>query len=92
MQAQEAEKVAIQALAWMATQEDLFTGFLAASGAGLDDVKELAGDPGFLGAVLDFILQSDDHVRGFCDSTGLGYETPMRARHSLPGGQQVNWT
>ena len=92
MQGAEAESVAIQALGWLAGEEELLTAFLAASGAGVNDVREMARDPAFLGAVLDFILQSDEHVRGFCDSAGLSYETPMRARQSLPGGAQVNWT
>ena len=66
--------------------------FLGATGARLDEVKARATDPVFLGAVLDFLLQADRHVTGFCDSCGLPYEAPLRARQALPGGAVPDWT
>ena len=87
-----AENVAIQALGWLAGQDDLMPVFLGASGMDVNDLKQIAADPVFLGSVLDFILLDDSHVTGFCDAANLPYETPMQARQMLPGGEVVNWT
>ncbi len=87
-----AETVALQALAWLAGNEDLLPVFQGASGAGADDLRTGAADPAFLGSVLDFIMMDDVWVVAFCDASGLSYDAPMRARVALPGGEQVNWT
>lgn len=87
-----AETIGLKALAWLASQDDLFGVFLGASGASADDARSRAGDPVFLGSVLDFLLMDDAWVVGFCDAEGLGYDVPMRARVGLPGGEQVSWT
>ncbi|MBZ0129272.1 MAG: DUF3572 domain-containing protein [Rhodobacteraceae bacterium] len=92
MQQDQAESIAIQALGWLASDGDLLGMFMGASGADVSDLRKIAGDPVFLGSVLDFILIDDSHVTGFCDATNLSYDAPMRARQALPGGAQVNWT
>ncbi len=92
MQREQAEIIAIQGLGWLVGQEALLEMFLASSGAGINDLKQSAKDPVFLGAVLDFILLDDSHVRGFCGAAGLNYDLPMQARQFLSGGEMVNWT
>lgn len=87
-----AEVIAVKALGWLAASDDLLPVFLGSTGASLADLRGSAGDPSFLGSVLDFVMMDDAWVVAFCDSERLPYETPMRARQSLPGGQQVNWT
>ncbi|MFC2969845.1 DUF3572 domain-containing protein [Acidimangrovimonas pyrenivorans] len=87
-----AETLALRALAWLAGNEELLPVFLGASGASLEELKARAGDPVFLGAVLDFLLMDDRWVVAFCEAEGLDFEAPMRARQALPGGAQVNWT
>lgn len=87
-----AELLALKALGWLAGQDELIGVFLGATGASADDLREKASDPTFLGAVLDFITMDDAWVVQFCDAAGLKYEEPLRARHALPGGEQVNWT
>lgn len=87
-----AETLALQALTWLATQPEELGAFLNASGASISDLAALAGNPGFLGALLDFMLESDARVMAFCDAEGLPYTAPMHARSALPGGQNVNWT
>jgi len=89
---EKAETVGIQALGWLAGQEDLMNRFLAASGMDINNLKQNAADPEILGAVLDFVLSEDASVRDFCDAFNLGYTQPMEARQSLPGGAIVNWT
>ena len=87
-----AETVALQALAWLAANEDLLPVFLGASGASEADLRASASDPVFLGAVLDFLMMDDAWVMAFCDAHALPYERLMEARQALPGGAQVNWT
>lgn len=87
-----AETFALQALGWLAANEDLLPVFMDASGASADDLRVQATDPAFLGAVLDFLMMDDAWVIGCCDSLNARYETVMQARQALPGGEQVNWT
>jgi hypothetical protein len=87
-----AETVALQALGWLAGNEDLFPTFLNATGAAVADLAQSAAQPGFLGSVLDFLLMDDAWVMAFCDASSLPYTAPMQARAALPGGEQVNWT
>lgn len=87
-----AEWVAIRALAWLAANDEVMPVFLGATGAAADDLRDRASDPAFLVSVLDFLMQDDVWVIAFCDGEGLGYDAPMRARHSLPGGQEMHWT
>lgn len=87
-----AETVALQALGWLAGNEDLFPVFLGATGASVNDLATSAGQPAFLASVLDFLLMDDTWVMAFCEAENLRYEVPMQARASLPGGEQINWT
>lgn len=92
MQRKTAETIAARALAWMAGDDDLLPIFLGATGASADDIRAQAGDPAFLGSVLDFLAMDDAWIIAFCDAAGLPYEAPMQARQALPGGEQVHWT
>lgn len=87
-----AETVGLQALAWLAGNEELLPVFLGSSGASEADVRNGASDPAFLGALLDFLMMDDAWVMSFCDSVSMPYVRIMQARQSLPGGEQVNWT
>ncbi|MDC0736690.1 DUF3572 domain-containing protein [Cognatishimia sp. SS12] len=87
-----AETIGLQALGWLASNEELLPVFLGASGASVSDLKSQAGDPAFLASILDFVTMDDAWVVAFCDSAGLDYAHPMAARQALPGGAQVNWT
>ena len=92
MTADRAETLALQALAWLVGNDDLLPAFLGATGASEGDLRAQAGDPAFLGAVIDFLSMDDAWIVAFCDANGLAYDLPMRARAALPGGQQMNWT
>ena len=87
-----AETLALMVLGWLIGDEELLPVFLGATGAGESDLRDRAGDPEFLGSVLDFLLMDDAWVVRFCDTQGLAYDAPMRARAALPGGAQVHWT
>lgn len=87
-----AETVALSALGWLVSDEEMLSIFLGATGAGADELRARAQDPEFLGSVLDFLLMDDAWVIAFCDNAGLSYDQPMRARAALPGGEAVHWT
>lgn len=89
---EQAEVVALQALAWLAEQEDLLGMFLGSSGMGQEEVAQRAQDPEFLAAVLDFVLMDDAWVLGFARASGLPETAPMQARAHLPGGADPHWT
>lgn len=92
MSQESAETIALQALAWLAANDDLLPVFLGSSGTAAADLRERATDAVFLGSILDFLLMDDAWVVAFCDTAGLRYETPMLARAVLPGGKEVYWT
>lgn len=90
--ADDAETLALRALAWIAGQDDLLGAFLGSSGLTEQDLRASAGSPETLGAVLDFLMMDDNWVIGFCDSAALPYDRVALARAALPGGQQHHWT
>lgn len=87
-----AETLALQALGWLASNDDLLPSFLATTGASESELRTQAADPLFLGAVLDFLMMDDAWVIRFCDEIAVPYERIMQARTALPGGEQINWT
>ena len=92
MTCEQAETIALQALGWLAADDELCSSFLAATGGSLDDMRQKALDPAFLASVLGFLTMSDDWIIGFCDSIQLGYDKPLRALFALPGAERVEWT
>ena len=92
MSQESAETLAIEALVWLAGNEDLLPVFMGATGAKAGDLRSQAQNPTFLGAVLDFIIMDDAWVMAFCQAQNLPYDRPMQARMALPGGAQINWT
>ena len=91
-QHESAQLLALRALAWLAADVEQFQDFLAATGAGLDDVRARAGDPDFHLAILDFLLMDDQRIVAFCDAHALPYTAPQTARAALPGGEAPHWT
>lgn len=84
--------LALQALGWIASEDEVFPAFMAATGAGIGDLRARAADPVFLAAVVDFLLMDDQWVVAFCDAQGHPYTAPQAARAALPGGEMMNWT
>lgn len=91
MKQESAELIGLQALGWLAGNDDLFPGFLGSTGADAQSVAAQAGDAVFLASVLDYILMEDGWVIAFCDAVGLPYTQPRLARAYLPGGEAL-WT
>ncbi len=88
----QAELIGLQAAAWLAANDELLPVFLGATGASIEDFRSNLSDPGFQGAVLDFLLMDDAWVRAFCDESGHAYDVPFQARQHMPGGGEVHWT
>lgn len=86
-----AETLALQALGWLASQDELFPVFVGSTGVSPADLAQRAGEAEFLASVLDFILLDDRWVLDFCAAAGLQPDQPMRARHALPGGASQDW-
>ncbi|WP_210526999.1 DUF3572 domain-containing protein [Rubellimicrobium arenae] len=86
-----AETIALQALTWIAADEELLPQLAGATGASLADARERMQDPVFLAGILEFLTMEDRWIRRFCDDQGLAYEEPMRALMALPGQQRSEW-
>ncbi len=87
-----AETQALNALAWLAENDDIFTAFLQTTGVSQADFAMRAADPEFLASVVDFILTQDRWVLAWAKSTGVPPETLANIRAHLPGGSLPHWT
>ncbi len=81
--AEDAQAVALKALAHIAGDDALLSRFVALTGCGLDDIRARMADNGFLAAVLDFLLADEASLLAFAEAEGLAPETPMLARRLL---------
>ncbi|MFB2531193.1 DUF3572 family protein [Paracoccus sp. p4-l81] len=68
MKKDEAEVRALAVLGWLAGDEALMSAFLAQSGMAPGDLAQVAGDAGFLAAVMDFVLAEDARVLGAAEA------------------------
>ena len=91
MKRERAIAVGQKALIWMAGQPEFLEVFLAESGLAPEAIRARAGEPAFLGFVLDAVLASDAHVLAFAAEAGLAPEEAARARATLGGGEP-HWT
>lgn len=86
---EEAETIALQALAYLAQHQDLLEAFLTTTGLDVQDLKSHFREPDFLGGVLDVILKEDKVLLDFCNAVSISPETLVYARKALPGGYEV---
>ena len=87
-----AETLALQALSWLVSNDELLPVFLGSTGASEADLRARAEDAEFLSSVLDFLMLDDDWVVAFCDAHVVPYDLPQQARAMLLGGGEVHWT
>lgn len=87
MTREEADTIALQALAFILAEEGRAERFLAISGMDRDELIRAAraGEVGLMGGVLDFLLDWEPDLIAFCELAELAPETPLRARRALPG-------
>lgn len=87
-----AETVAIKALGWLVTQDEVVSVFMGSTGASVEDLRARAGDSDFLGSVLEFLTMDDAWVVSFCDANDVPYDVPMMAANLLLGESRTHWT
>jgi hypothetical protein len=73
-----AETIALNALGYLAADENLLEPFLGATGLTLGDLRAGA-------AILDYFLQNEALLLAFAGASELAPETIVRARQRLPG-------
>ena len=89
---QQAEIIALKALAFLAADTELMDRFAALSGVAPIDLVERAGDGEMLAGVLDFLLSDEAVLNDFCAAHDIDPEHPAAARQKLPGGALPHWT
>ncbi|GAA0538045.1 hypothetical protein FHS83_003531 [Rhizomicrobium palustre] len=80
---EQAETIALQGLAYLASDPEILEVFLHNSGLGLDELKAKAGERDLLRAVMEFILASDEHVTTLCRDLDLSPRDLHLANHTL---------
>ena len=75
---EEAESLAVQALAFIAGDPERIGPFLAATGIGPDMIRAAARAPGFLGGVLDYLAGDEALLVAFATEAGINpFDIPM---------------
>lgn len=82
---QDAETLALRALAFLAAEPERIAPFLASTGLGPASLRAAAAEPGFLAAVLDHIGSSDSLLLEFAENLRLNPEIVAQARLILAG-------
>lgn len=82
---QQAEVLALQALAYIGSDEDLLPRFLALTGMDMDGLRQGAAELGTLIAVVDFVMFDDQLVTGFAEVAGIAPEDVAKIRFALAG-------
>ena len=80
------ETLALQALAFIAGDDDRLTRFLSLTGIEPTALRGMARDPAGLGAVLDYLLGWEPLLLEFAEAQELPPESIAAARRKLPGG------
>jgi hypothetical protein len=81
-----AEKLAIQALSFIAGDPDRLGHFLAITGIGPEMIRAAATDPGFLAGVLDHVISDEPLLIAVAEYAGVRPQELERAQ-SVLGGQ-----
>src|SRR5688500_63940 len=87
MSASRAEKIAANALAFLAADAGRLMQFMQATGVSLDDLRRDAGSSRMLTAVLDHLVQNESLLLVFTSSIGLPPEDIGPARDVLANGR-----
>lgn len=86
MQREEAETIAVSALAFIAADGELLPRFLSLTGIEAHQIRAAAAEPGFLAGVLQFVLAHEPTVLRFCEESGIAPERVACAPAALPHG------
>lgn len=78
-----AEMLAVQALAFIAEDETRLASFVASSGVAVQSIQEAAREPDFLAGVLHHMLGDETLLIAFADHAGIDPAQIARARQAL---------
>jgi hypothetical protein len=81
-----AEAIAVSALGFVASEPELLSRFLAITGVDPGQIRAVAGQPGFLAGVLQFILAHEPTLEAFVAASGQRPEDVGAALRALPFG------
>ena len=84
---EEAELLAVAALSFLAEEPERLGAFLGETGLEPDSLRDAAAAPGFLPAVLDYLIGHEDVLLAFAADRGVDPATIPAARAALPGGR-----
>jgi hypothetical protein len=76
---EQAQGLAVQALQFLAQDEDRLNAFLTNTGLGIENLREAAGSPQFFGALLDHIIGDDALVLGLAAEANVAPENVVAA-------------
>ena len=82
---EEAEAVAVAAFASLAADSEQMSRFLALTGLEPASLRDVAGEPGFLSAVLDHVLADEALMMSIAENHGHRPERLEAARIALGG-------
>lgn len=82
---EQAEALALRALAFLAGDEERFSRFLLLTGAAPEDIRARAADPGFLSGVMDHMISDEPLLLSFAEQAALEPSDIVAARRQLPG-------
>src|SRR3712207_3173888 len=84
-----AERLAINALSFIAADSDRLGRFLAVTGIGPGDIRAAAREPLFLAGVLDHLVNGDETLLAFAAEYETLPEDVVRAREILAGRESA---
>jgi hypothetical protein len=87
----DAETIALKALAWLTSDQDMLKNFCGATGADPRQFRSADKDPAFLAGVLDFLCLDDEWLVAFAEDAGIPPERSWDARTRL-SGDLPHWT
>jgi hypothetical protein len=82
---EQAEVIALQALAWLIADDDLAGRFLGLTGCDGESLRQRADRPEVLGSVLDFLLDDEKTLLDFTQAAEILPDVIGQARRHLPG-------
>ncbi len=92
MHKDEAEILALKAMAYLVGLDEMMERFSAVSGIAPDDMRARASDPEMLAGILEFFLYDEALLTEFCEAHDIPPDAPAQARAALPGGALPHWT
>lgn len=82
---EDAQAIAVEALAFLATDDERLGRFLALTGLSPDTIRAAAASPGFLVAVLDHLAEDESMLVAFSANAGRDPAAVAKARAVLAG-------